>query len=59
ALWFLATAVGDSIGGVLANLQPVLGNAGYFMLLGLMAIFLAALLTTQIKRLRRLMVGVH
>jgi POT family proton-dependent oligopeptide transporter len=59
ALWFLATAVGDSIGGVLANLQPVLGNAGYFLLLGSMAVILAVLLTTQIKRLRGLMVGIH
>jgi proton-dependent oligopeptide transporter, POT family len=59
ALWFLATAVGDSIGGLLANLQPVLGNAGYFALLGSFAIVLAAIFTTQIKRLRGLMVGVH
>jgi len=59
ALWFLAVAVGDSIGGVLANLQPVLGNAGYFLLLGSMAILLSVLLVTQIKRLRGLMVGIH
>ncbi len=59
ALWFLATAVGDSIGGVLAGLQPVLGNAGYFFALGSLAILMAVLLTTQIKRLRGLMVGVH
>jgi POT family proton-dependent oligopeptide transporter len=59
ALWFLAVAVGDSIGGVLANLQPVLGNAGYFLLLGSMAVLLSVLLVTQVKRLRGLMVGIH
>lgn len=59
ALWFLATAVGDAIGALLANLQPILGNAGYFALLGFLAIIMSAILATQIKRLRTLMVGVH
>ena len=59
ALWFLATAVGDAIGGLVAGLQETLGNAGYFAILGLAAIVMAGIFATQIKRLRGLMVGVH
>ncbi len=59
ALWFLATAVGDSIGGLAAGLQEPLGSAGYFALIGLVAVIVAAIFTTQIKKLRGLMVGVH
>lgn len=59
ALWFLATAVGDAIGGQLAKLQPILGEAGYFALLGAAAIVLSIILATQVKRIRKLMVGVH
>ena len=59
ALWFLATAVGDAIGGLVAGLQETLGNAGYFAILGLAAIVMAGIFATQIKRLRVLMVGVH
>ncbi len=59
ALWFLATAVGDAIGGLAAGLQEPLGSAGYFALLGLAAVIVAAIFTTQIKKIRGLMVGVH
>lgn len=59
ALWFLATAVGDAIGGQLARLQDVLGEGGYFAVLGLAAIVLSVILTTQVKRIHILMSGVH
>ena len=59
ALWFLATAVGDAIGGKVAGLQPVIGNVWYFTLLGGLAVILAIIFTTQIKRLHGLMQGVH
>lgn len=59
ALWFLATAVGDALGGQLGQLQEVIGNAGYFTVLGAAAVVLAVIFSTQIKRLRVLMSGVH
>ena len=59
ALWFLAVAVGDSIGGQLGRFQPMLGDAMYFTMLGLLAIIVAAIFSTQIPKLKRLMSGIH
>jgi POT family proton-dependent oligopeptide transporter len=59
ALWFLATAVGDALGGLVAGLQEPLGNAGYFALLGAAAVVVAIIFTTQVKKISRLMAGVH
>lgn len=59
ALWFLATAVGDAVGGQVARLQETLGDAGYFAVLGIAAIVLSLILATQVKRIRVLMSGVH
>lgn len=59
ALWFLAVAVGDSIGGQVGRLQPVLGDAAYFSLLGLAAVIVALIFSTQISKLKILMGGVH
>lgn len=59
ALWFLAVAVGDSIGGQVGRLQPVLGDTVYFSLVGAIAILVAVILSTQIPKIRRLMAGVH
>lgn len=59
ALWFLAVAVGDSIGGQVGRLQPALGDAMYFSMLGVIAIIVAIIFSTQITKLKRLMGGVH
>ncbi len=59
ALWFLATAVGDAIGGKLAGLDVGLGDSAYYALLGGAAIVMAIIFTTQAKRLHHLMEGVH
>lgn len=59
ALWFLATAVGDALGGLVAGLQEPLGNAGYFALLGGAAVVVAVIFSTQVKKISRLMAGVH
>lgn len=59
ALWFLASAVGDAIGGTTAPLQDSMGLVGYFALLGGAALVLAAIVATQIKRIHALMGGIH
>lgn len=59
ALWFLAVAVGDSIGGQVGRLQPALGDAVYFSMLGVIAVIVALIFATQIPKLKRLMSGVH
>lgn len=59
ALWFLATAVGNALGGQVGRLQPVLGDAIYFTFIGALAIVVAVIFATQIPKLKRLMSGVH
>ncbi len=58
ALWFLATAVGDSVGGQLVRLIDVLGWVGYFVACGIGTIILAGLFLLVVPRIKRLMEGV-
>jgi len=58
AVWFLATAVGDSIGGQLVRLIDVLGWAGYFVACGIGTIVLGGLFMLVVPRIKRLMEGV-
>ena len=58
AVWFLATAVGDSIGGQLVRLIDVLGWAGYFVACGIGTIILGGLFLLVVPRIKRLMEGV-
>lgn len=55
ALWFLTVATGFALGGQLARLKPMLGDARYFSLLGALVIGLAGVLALGSKRLQRLM----
>lgn len=59
ALWFLSSAVGDAIGSATAPLQDSLGQTSYFCLIGGIALALAAVIATQIKRIHSLMGGIH
>lgn len=55
-LWFLATAVGDAVGGQVTRLSgTVLSQPLYFMSLGLLAIAAAVVLMMFTRPLRRLM----
>jgi POT family proton-dependent oligopeptide transporter len=58
ALWFLATAVGDSVGGQLVRLIDVLGWAGYFVVCGIGTIIIGGLFLLVVPRIKRLMEGV-
>ena len=58
AVWFLATAVGDSIGGQLVRLIDVLGWAGYFVACGIGTVILGGLFLLVVPRIKRLMEGV-
>ena len=59
AVWFLATAVGDSVGGQIVRLIDVVGWAGYFIICGIGTIILAGLFLLVVPKLRRLMEGVR
>ena len=59
AVWFLATAVGDSVGGQIVRLIDVVGWAGYFVVCGVGTIILAGLFLLVVPKLRRLMDGVR
>jgi POT family proton-dependent oligopeptide transporter len=59
ALWFLASAVGDAIGGTTAPLQDKLGLVGYFALVSGTALILAVIIARQARRIHGLMGGVH
>ena len=58
ALWFLATAVGDSVGGQLVRLVDVFGWAGYFISCGIGTIILGGLFLLVVPRIKRLMEGI-
>lgn len=58
ALWFLATAVGDSIGGQVVRLVEVVGYAWYFAITGVVTILIGVAFTFIVKRIRTLMEGV-
>jgi proton-dependent oligopeptide transporter, POT family len=57
ALWFLATAVGDSVGGQLVSLVDVVGYGWYFAILGLGTVLIGVAFTFIIKRIKALMEG--
>ncbi len=59
ALWFLSSAVGDAIGSTTAPLQDSLGQTTYFCLIGGLALVLAVVIATQVKRIHTLMGGIH
>ncbi len=58
ALWFLATAVGDSVGGQLVSLVDVVGYGWYFAILGLATVGIAVAFTFIVRKIRTLMEGV-
>lgn len=58
ALWFLATAVGDSVGGQLVSLVDVVGYGWYFAILGFATILIGVAFTFIVKKIRTLMEGV-
>ena len=58
AVWFLATAVGDAVGGQIVRLVSGLGWAGYFITCGVGTIILAGLFLLVVPRIKRLMEGV-
>jgi len=58
AVWFLATAVGDSIGGQFVRLIDVLEWAGYFIACGIGTIILGGHFLLVVPRIKRLMDGV-
>ncbi|MEU7000795.1 peptide MFS transporter [Nonomuraea sp. NPDC046570] len=58
-IWFLAPAVGDPIGGQAYRfLVPAVGEGGFFLTLGLLAVVAAAVLFAFVGKLKRLM-GEH
>lgn len=58
ALWFLATAVGDSLGGQVVRLVEVVGFAWYFAILGLATIGIGFVFLFFIAKIKALMEGV-
>ncbi|MGH8877734.1 MAG: peptide MFS transporter, partial [Stackebrandtia sp.] len=58
-LWFLATAVGDAIGGQVARAQATLGDPAYFGILGGASVVLGVFAVMFTKALRALMRGIH
>ena len=58
AVWFLATAVGDSIGGQLARLLDLVSWSTYFLILGVGTMVLGGLFLLVVPRLKKLMEGV-
>lgn len=59
ALWFLATAVGDSLGGQVVRLVDVVGYAGYFAILGLATVGIGAIFMLFVRRINGLMSSVE
>jgi len=57
ALWFLAEAVGDSIGGQVVRLVDVVGYGWYFAILGVTTIGIGVAFTFIVKRIKALMEG--
>ncbi len=53
-VWFLATSVGDAIGGRLASLYDSLGHADYFALLGAITLIAAFVMLAMARPLGRL-----
>jgi POT family proton-dependent oligopeptide transporter len=59
ALWFVATAVGDSVGGQSERLQQGFGWAGYFAFMGALAVVMGLAFLLFVQRIRALMDDIH
>jgi len=59
ALWFVATAVGDSVGGQSERLQNAFGWGGYFGFMGALAVVMGVAFLFFVRRIRALMDDVH
>ncbi|MFF3868750.1 peptide MFS transporter [Micromonospora sp. NPDC001898] len=58
-LWFLATAVGDAIGGQVARLAEAWPEPTYFLVFGVASVLLGLGAVMFSRHLRRLMAGIH
>ncbi len=58
-LWFLATAVGDALGGQVARLTTSTPLTGYFLVSGLASVVLGLSALGFTRRIRSLMRGIH
>ncbi|MFD0822722.1 peptide MFS transporter [Micromonospora zhanjiangensis] len=58
-LWFLATAVGDAIGGQVARLAATWNEATYFLTFGLASVLLGLAAMMFARHIRALMAGIH
>ncbi|MEV0155773.1 peptide MFS transporter [Micromonospora sp. NPDC050686] len=58
-LWFLATAVGDAIGGQVARLAETWAAPTYFLTFGLASVVLGLAAVMAARHIRRLMAGIH
>ncbi|WP_405109158.1 peptide MFS transporter [Micromonospora sp. NBC_01405] len=58
-LWFLATAVGDAIGGQVARLAEAWPEPTYFLVFGVASVLLGLSAVMFSRHIRRLMVGIH
>ncbi|SBT45577.1 peptide MFS transporter [Micromonospora narathiwatensis] len=58
-LWFLATAVGDAIGGQVARLAGTWSEATYFLTFGLASVVLGLSAVMFARHIRALMAGIH
>ncbi|MCX6387048.1 MAG: MFS transporter [Solirubrobacterales bacterium] len=53
-VWFLATSVGDAIGGRLAGYYDSLGQSAFFAMLGVIALVAALMMLAIARPMRRL-----
>jgi POT family proton-dependent oligopeptide transporter len=58
-LWFLATAVGDAIGGQVARLTASMAQSSYFLTFGLASVVVGIAAFGMRKSLREMMRGIH
>ncbi|MFC7546563.1 peptide MFS transporter [Plantactinospora sp. GCM10030261] len=58
-LWFLATAVGDAIGGQVARLAAAWSEVTYFLTFGLASVVLGLAAVMVSRHIRSLMAGIH
>ena len=58
-LWFLATAVGDAIGGQVARLADTWSQPVYFLTFGLASVVLGLAAVMFTRQIRHLMAGIH
>ncbi|MET8351610.1 peptide MFS transporter [Micromonospora sp. NPDC005206] len=58
-LWFLATAVGDAIGGQVARLADTWSESTYFLTFGLASVAFGLAAVMFARQIRALMAGIH